>query len=436
MFARVKNSLVWRTSLFLIGSFWLVGLILMTVMVWQTEKKTSEILIKQHMYFTDMLWDNLGDEDDLQSHNIQHPLGSEGPFEFAIYDVTTHAVVNTSSNPPVGMQDSSAPPFQRLSINDQIWWVSYRQNDQIQLVVASPENQATSLSHELTERIALLMLFGLLIVVPALLWSLRHSLLPIKQFTSELSQRAPSNLSSINAQLPDELQPMQNRLNELLSQLDHVLARERRFTADAAHELRTPLAAIRLKLELAQSSQRPEVRQRSLQTATNAVDRATHTVSQLLALARLEHDQDLEMQSFDLVQLAHDALTEVGLSVDSRYLSVIGNGMRMGQPVLWSLVLRNLIDNAMRYSTSDGSAAEIYINITDTGMAFSDRGVGMSDEQKKRLGERFYRPDGQLATGAGLGWSIIDRVAQLHHVQITFFDAQPQGFGVKFTWPS
>ena len=195
------------------------------------------------------------------------------------------------------------------------------------------------------------------------------------------------------------------------------------------HRLRTPLAAIRLQLELAHTSQRPEIRDKAFNNATHAVDRATHVVSQLLLLARLEHCANIEHQPIDFAQIAHDALAEAGKPVDAAHLMIDGTPQLLGQPMLWALVLRNLIDNAHHYA---GDAAQVFIQISTRQITVYDTGKGMDAAQKARLGERFYRPAGQTASGAGLGWSIIQRIAQLHHTRIEMFDVQPHGFGVRF----
>lgn len=318
------------------------------------------------------------------------------------------------------------------TLNERVWLVSARQNEDIELVVASPDDSATKLAESIAKRMGLLALLGLLFLIPVLYWALRRGLKPIHSFTEDVASRAADNLAPITTPVPNELKPLQARLNDLFAQVERTIAREQRFTADAAHELRTPLAATRLQLELAAGSQRPEIRQKALHHATEAIDRATHVVSQLLLLARLEHGSEIEHQSIDFAHLAQQALSEADLPADDAHVQVDGTPALLGQPLLWALVLRNLIDNTQRYA---GEGAQVFIHITAEVMRVYDTGKGIDDAQKSRLGERFYRPAGQTASGAGLGWSIIMRIAQLHHTEIETFDVQPHGFGVQFRFP-
>ena len=426
MLARVSNSLVWNMTFLLICSTCVAWALFSAVLVWQSERMTHEILVKQHLRFAQMLWENMRDRDDLQTGHV-HPLGSKDHLEFALYSAGG-SLLKASSAPALPFQAQAQAEPRVVQYSRQNMLISSSSNDTYQLVVASPDNSAKMLSHELAEHVALLALLGLALLIPVLSWALRRGLRPIQRFTAEVATRAGDNLSPIQTPVQTELEPLKNRLNGLFSQVEQVMAREQRFTADAAHELRTPLAAIRLQLELAQNSQRPEIRDRAFTRATRAIDRTTHVVSQLLLLARLEHGKTIEQQPIDFAQLARDALAEAGLPDDPSHLRINGDAQFHGQPVLWGLVLRNLLDNTQRYA---GDQAEVFITIEPQQLTVNDTGNGIPVEQMARLGERFYRPD-QTQDGVGLGWSIIMRIAQLHHVQITPFQVHPHGFGVTF----
>ena len=418
-----KHSLTWRMTAILLCSTCVVWLLFSAVLVWQAERMTQGILAQQLTQYTDMLWQYVGDDDDVQPSQTRR-LRHDNGLEFALYDVKKNQLINASSTPALPRQATGL-----VQIGHEHWMMQSRSNDEIELVVGAPNSSTTELSHEMAENIGLLALAGLLLLIPVLYFALRRGLRPIDAFTTEVASRAVDNLAPIQTFVPTELQPLKNRLNGLFGQVEQTIAREQRFTADAAHELRTPLAAIRLQLELAHTSQRPEIRDKAFNNATHAVDRATHVVSQLLLLARLEHGANIEHQPIDFAQIAHDALTEAGKPVDAAHLMIDGAPQLLGQPMLWALVLRNLIDNAHHYA---GDAAQVFIQISTRQITVYDTGKGMDAAQKARLGERFYRPAGQAASGAGLGWSIIQRIAQLHHTRIEMFDVQPHGFGVRF----
>lgn len=454
--SNMKHSLVWRMTALVLCSTILVWSIFSGVLVWQTERMTHDLLMRQHIQFVDMLWNNLGDKDDLQTER-NHPFGDENGMEFAVYDARNGQLLNASSTPALPRQPQTVNASHRdhedasqheadtdtetltmklphdVTLNGSNWLVSSRADDDIELVVASPDSNASELSHELAEHIGTLALFGLLALIPVLYWALRRGLKPIQAFTDDVATRAPDNLAPINTHVPTEITPLKNRLNSLLSQMEGAIAREQRFTADAAHELRTPLAATRLQLELAHSSQRPEIREKALIRATSGIDRATHVVSQLLQLARLEHGETIDHLPIDLVSLSTDALLEAGLPVDDVHLRIEGQPQLFGHPLLWALVLRNLIDNAQRYG---GEGAEVFVRISNLAFTVHDNGKGMPKAQFARLGERFYRPVGQTASGAGLGWSIIKRIALLHHTNVEPFAVEPHGFGTRFSFKS
>ncbi|AXF84651.1 Sensor protein QseC [Ephemeroptericola cinctiostellae] len=453
--SNMKHSLVWRMTALVLCSTILVWAVFSGVLVWQTERMTHDLLMRQHIQFVDMLWNNLGDKDDLQTER-NHPLGDESGMEFAVYDAKNGLLLNASSTPALPRQphavnahqddrestpqhlDADAETVATKLPHDEIlngsnWLVSSRADDDIELVVASPDSNASELSHELAEHIGALALLGLLALIPVLYWALRRGLKPIQAFTEDVATRAADNLAPIHTLVPTELNPLKDRLNSLFSHMAHTISREQRFTADAAHELRTPLAATRLQLELAQSSQRPETREKALIRATSGIDRATHVVSQLLQLARLEHGETIGHQAIDWVALSTEALLEAGLPVDDIHLRIEGLPRLLGHPLLWALVLRNLIDNAQRYG---GEGTEVFVLISDHAFTVYDNGRGMPTAQFARLGERFYRPVGQAASGAGLGWSIIKRIALLHHTDVQPFAVKPHGFGIKFTFES
>ncbi|TDR32552.1 ATP-binding protein [Hydromonas duriensis] len=467
-FKSFQLSLIWRMTVLLLCSTVIVWGLFSAVLTWEAKRMTRWALVQQHIQFADMLWDNLDDDDDdnqgrqatrdtnheprehrqktpatdmlwekldgrlSESNNRGHALGMGTGLEFAIYDLQTGALLNASSTPALPRQYDFSKKPHIVQFNERNWLVSARQSDELELVVASPNDGATELAMILAQRMAAVALLGLLLLIPVLYWALRRGLKPIHAFTDDVATRAVDNLAPMTMSVPKELKPLQERLNLLFLQVEQTLAREQRFTADAAHELRTPLAATRLQLELAATSQRLDIREKALNKATQAVDRATHVVSQLLLLARLEHGSEIEHQPIDFERLVKDALVEAGFPDDAHHIQVDARPTVLGQPLLWALVLRNLIDNTQRYA---GEGAQIFVHITQRALVISDTGCGLDAAQKSRLGERFYRPAGQTATGAGLGWSIIMRIAQLHQTEIETFDVQPHGFGVKFSFP-
>jgi signal transduction histidine kinase len=216
------------------------------------------------------------------------------------------------------------------------------------------------------------------------------------------------------------------------------LAHERRFTADAAHELRTPIAALRAQAEVALGAGDAAERRRALEGVIAGCDRAAHLVDQLLTLARLDPAQDARRTgSADLAGIAREvASTHVQAAIDRGLeLSVDAPASVIvaAEPALTESLLRNLVDNAVRYSA--GRGREVRIVVEDGAaplLRVIDDGPGVTPHERARLGERFHRPEGTAETGSGLGLSIVRRIAEIYGATVTF-DASPGGRGLSVT---
>lgn len=270
----------------------------------------------------------------------------------------------------------------------------------------------------------------LTIALPLLLlglwWNVRSGLQPLQRLRQVLLKRDTQTLTPVSLpDTPQEVQPMLDALNDLLQRLAQRMETERRFTADAAHELRTPIAAIRAQAQVAlTSATNDQVHQHALQDTLIGCDRASRVVEQLLTLARVEGPQDVAFEPFRLDQLARQVVADLTPDALRR-----GQTLELlapeplevnGQSTLWQIMLRNLIDNALRYSP-DGAVVRIDAQRLDRGhvqVTVQDSGAGLSDTDMARLGERFFRVLGNSATGSGLGWSIVRHIASLQHVDV------------------
>lgn len=268
---------------------------------------------------------------------------------------------------------------------------------------------------------------------------LSRELRPLRRLAYALRSRAPDSSEQLNdAGVPNEVRPLVTALNQLFTRTHTMMARERRFTSDAAHELRSPLTALKVQTEVAQLSQDdPDARQKALSQLHVGIDRATRLVDQLLTLSRLDSLEQLE----DVEPVALDALLQSAVmdvyhgaqqaGVDVRLQLNAVDITRTGQPLLLGVMVRNVLDNAIRYSPP-GSV--VTATLERNAIRISDNGPGISDEVLARIGERFYRPPGQSETGSGLGLSIVKRIAQMHHMTVSLRNNAPQGFTVEITW--
>jgi two-component system sensor histidine kinase QseC len=267
---------------------------------------------------------------------------------------------------------------------------------------------------------------GLPLLLIGLWWNVRSGLRPLQRLRQVLLKRDTQTLAPVRLpETPKEVLPLLDALNDLLQRLAQRIETERRFTADAAHELRTPIAAIRAQAQVALSEATDnEVRQRALQDTLVGCDRASRVVEQLLTLARVEGPQDLTSEPFRLDQLLQQVLAELTPDALRR-----GQNLELlapepllfsGQSTLWQILLRNLIDNALRYSPS-GATVRIEAQRLDNcqvEVTVQDSGPGLSPEDLARLGERFFRVLGTAATGSGLGWSIVRRIAASQSIKL------------------
>jgi two-component system sensor histidine kinase QseC len=274
--------------------------------------------------------------------------------------------------------------------------------------------------------------------------AVRASLVPLRQLRQAVLARAPQATSALHLPAtPAELAPLVDALNELFARIAQLIEAERRFTADAAHELRTPIAAIRMQAQVAQAATQDAERQRALSATLAGCDRAAHLVEQLLTLARVEgNDGAPAPQTLDLAALARRVAAEVAPQALARRQQLELHADQpcavVGHAALLGVLLRNLLDNACRYSP-EGARIELRLDehAGRPRCQVADSGPGLSDADRARLGERFFRVLGSEQPGSGLGWSIVRRIAQLHGLRIDVARSpELGGLQVTLTWPA
>jgi two-component system sensor histidine kinase QseC len=286
------------------------------------------------------------------------------------------------------------------------------------------------------------LVFALPLLALAGWWAVRQGLQPLRQLSDALRRRRPQALEPVVLHdLPAEMQPLVQALNGLFERIERMVVSERRFTADAAHELRTPIAAIRTQAQVALGAGADDgQRQHALQATLAGCDRATRLVEQLLTLARLEAVPSTEATPVELGELARQVTAELAPLALARQqtlaLEAAAPCRVTGNPVLLGVLLRNLIDNAMRYSP-DGAQIRVLV-APEPGAAVlrvEDSGAGMSEPDMARLGERFFRVPGLERPGSGLGWSIIKRIAAVSGAQVQVLRSDALGgLAVTVRW--
>lgn len=280
----------------------------------------------------------------------------------------------------------------------------------------------------LARDIALHLLHPLLIALPLLgllLWlAVSQGLRPLARLTQEVAQRQPDNLALLDTgHAPPEVSPLIERLNRLFGRISTLIDNERRFTSDAAHELRTPVAAIKAQAQVARRATTDAERSHALDAAIAGCDRATHLIEQLLTLARLESVESGKSQPCGLRQLAAEVMAEIAPAALAKDVQLeLAEGAETTIPALPALLrvlLRNLLDNAVRH-TPAGTVVRVDITSRqgETCLRVCDNGAGLPAEEREKVAQRFYRPLGTAASGCGLGLSIVRRIAEIHGARL------------------
>lgn len=255
--------------------------------------------------------------------------------------------------------------------------------------------------------------------------AVRGGLSPLRRLGQQLATREPQALQPLDLpRAPSELRPLVDALNALFTRIAALLESERRFTADAAHELRTPIAAIRAQAQAASLQSDDTSRTQALQATLQGCDRAAHLVDQLLTLSRLEAQGPIDRRPLDLAALARRVAAEVASRSPAQAggleLQAEGECLVSANEALLAVLLRNLMDNALRYA---GPGAPVRVAVArgvagGATLVVEDGGAGMAEADRARLGERFFRVAGHEAPGSGLGWSIVRRIADAHGARI------------------
>jgi two-component system sensor histidine kinase QseC len=332
------------------------------------------------------------------------------------------------------------------SITDGTHWRVYTASDQEhELLFHVAENHAARES--IARKVAWRTLAPLLVALPLfgmlVWWVVGRALQPLDRLGDELAARSPTDLRPVRGgPLPLELVGLVDRLDALLQRIRDSLDSERRFTSHAAHELRTPVAAMRAQTEVALGTDDASVRDAALRQSVQACDRMSRLVTQLLVLARADDATALPVMSLcrlDLIaeqvlaDVASDELSDgVNLSLDApAAVSVEGDS------ALLDALIRNLAENAIRHA---GPGANVRVAVTARDghalLTVEDDGPGVPREVLEQLGRRFFRGPETRASGSGLGLSIVLRIAELHRGNVRFSSGDGgRGFKAEVTLP-
>ena len=449
LISRLRLSLRLRlTLLFLLLA--LIAWSCASLVAWkQTTHKLNELFDTQQMLFAKRL--SVMNLDEIRTtqpkirtaKKLKHGHLDDDALAFAIFTRDGKMLINDGDNGddiPYSYRREGFDDGQLRGDDDQ-WrfvWLTTRDGEH-RIVVGQEWEYREDMARDIIISQLMPWLVALPLMLLLLIVLLSRELRPLKKLAQALRQRSPDATDELDARgVPGEVRPLVDALNQLFARTRDMMGRERRFTSDAAHELRSPLAALKVQTEVAQlSPDDPDTRDKALTQLHEGIDRASRLVDQLLTLSRLDSLENLDdVQRIPLDDLLQSAVMDIWshahqAGIDVR-LDIQASGVaRTGQPLLLSLLVRNLLDNAVRYSPS-GSIIDI--TLYPQRFTVRDNGPGVSAEALARIGERFYRPPGQDETGSGLGLSIVQRIATLHQMSVAFTNHPEGGFCVTLSW--
>lgn len=306
-------------------------------------------------------------------------------------------------------------------------WVDLHipQTQPVFLVVAETMEKRTELANDIIKGVIIPQFIVLPVAVLLVWFGLSRGVAPLNALQQRLRARRPDDLSPIDeGAAPSEIAPLVGAMNELLDRLSANVQAQKRFVADAAHQLKTPLAGLRTQAELALRDASPDEMQASLRQLIMGSERATRLVNQLLLLARAENPHSAGLTSTDLNTIAHEQTLQwvpqaLNLNTDLGFEGVHSPLLIAGNDILLAELLNNLIDNALRYTPSGGHiTVRVRRSAKHAILEVEDSGPGIAIEERERVFDRFYRVLGTQAEGSGLGLAIVREISQKHHAQV------------------
>lgn len=393
-------------------------------------------LLEQHYGAQDRSEGIRAGVEEVNAHLAAHRYSTELAFQFSVAGGahrfhSVRAPDEPLSDDTDGYSDTGG---------DEGGWRVYTAHDPSGVVVvrvAELHSVRNRLLNELTVKILGPPIAALILLAVVLWHAVRISLEPLRRLATALRGRGPDRMDPLDTEaVQTEVRPLVDAINLLVGRLQESLDKERRFTADAAHELRTPLAGLKTQAQLALRTDSDATRRRALETIDAAVSQAAHLVGQLLALARFDAQQIAAMPFVDLAAVAAEVIGEVTPQARAK-----GIGLELtraadcdirGHRDALAIMIRNLLDNAIRYTAGAGAVrVQVIDEDSRISLTVSDNGPGIPPPEREKVLQRFYRGAGQAVSGIGIGLSIVQRIVELHGATLAIEDAQPHGTRIK-----
>lgn len=325
-------------------------------------------------------------------------------------------------------------------IAGKLWHTYSSKNNKKTVMVLQPDEAR----QEIAASTALMAILPFLFILPVfgfVIWYIvRQGLLPLKKFEDSVSLLNEHSLEPLNfSSIPLELKPLADALNGMIIRLNLSVQERKNFVADAAHELRTPLAALLLQLELAQKASDSKEIQSALGVLEKGMHRANRLVEQLLMLVRQENSSDIIYGETNLTQVVSDILVALLPLAEAKNIQLEVAQMDQvsiqAQEYDIQTVVSNILDNAIRYTPQGGVVSiSVYSQRDSIVLKISDNGIGIKKQDKERIFDRFYRVNNHNTIGSGLGLAIVKEICQKYAARLSVANNAPSGtvFTISF----
>lgn len=342
---------------------------------------------------------------------------------------------------PADAPQTFSEGFSRLDSSEGAWRVYTHVTPEGIVQVGQPVATRDALARELSLPVLMPMLLLIPLLAALIGWVLQRGLAPLHKTSQRVRDRDASRLDPLPTDgVPQELRPLVEQVNALLNRLSNSIDGQRRFLADAAHELRSPVAALALQAQLAKRAQTPHAHAAALDELERGIERCRRLVQQLLDFARLEPGVRAEPDApVDMASLARDVVGSQAARADERGVDLGADAPSLAyvfgnESELRSLIA-NLVDNALRYAPSGTSVTVSVSSSSGTvELCVVDEGRGIPASERETVFQRFHRVTGDPTSGSGLGLSIVRAIAERHHGRVSLEDAQP-GLAAKVNLP-
>jgi two-component system sensor histidine kinase QseC len=437
---------------------WLLGLTLAlwglsALIVYLEADRESQELFDQSLAETAHLLLSLADHE-VQEHAAGTPLAMAVPDNrnhrqyllFQIWSAEPRLLYKNVGAPDAAFAPPAATGFGWANVDGARWrvYTSWNDSHRLQIQLAEPLRHRKDISSRFAYK---LLGFALLLAVLATLtirWSVNRAFRALRRLADEVSRRTPNDLAEVGlAGAPDEVHPLLLAINRLFERVRRTMEHEQRFTADAAHELRTPLAAIKTNLQVIQRARSDAERDEFIGGLGVSVDRAGRLVDQLLTLSRLDpqYRPADDLAEHDLAAVLAGQLPAWQAEAERRRVTLQTElqaaPCRVSQAGV-QILARNLVDNALRYTPAGGTVrlscerdgAQVCLRV-------ADNGPGIAPAMRERVFERFFRLADAKQPGSGLGLSIVERIAEAHGASVQLGEGlDGAGLGVEVRFPA